>query len=323
VYENPSTDVRNLKKPESMEEKIEKLNELRKKRNAVILAHYYQDAEIQDAADYLGDSLALAQAAKKTDADVILFCGVHFMAETAKILNPSKTVILPDLDAGCSLADAAPKEEFKKWVEEHSDHTVISYINCSADVKAMSDIICTSSNAMKIVNSLPPNEKICFAPDKYLGAYIAKQTGRDMVLWNGSCQVHEMFSELEVLNLINKFPEAEVLAHPECPENILNYADFIGSTTGILNRAVESKKKDFIILTEPGIIHQIKLKAPDKNYHAVPNLEGCSCNDCPHMKLNTIDKMIAALENLEPEITMDEELRQAALKPLERMLELS
>jgi len=306
-----------------MEGKLEKLNRLRKERNAVILAHYYQDAEIQDVADYLGDSLALAQAAKATDADVILFCGVHFMAETAKILNPTKTVILPDLNAGCSLADAAPKDEFRKWVDAHPDHTVISYINCSADVKSMSDIICTSSNAMKIVNSLPADAKICFAPDKYLGSYISKQTGRDMVLWDGSCQVHVIFSELEVINLMNKYPEAEVLAHPECPENILNYADYIGSTTGILNRAVESNKKDFIILTEPGIIHQIKLKAPEKNYYAVPNLEGCSCNDCPYMKLNTIDKMIAALEHLQPEILMDEDLRLRALKPLERMLELS
>jgi quinolinate synthase len=310
-------------KSKAMESKIEKLNRLKKERNAVILAHYYQDAIIQDVADVLGDSLALAQAARKAEADVILFCGVHFMAETAKILNPTKKVIIPDMNAGCSLADSAPADEFRNWIDAHPGHTVISYINCSADVKAMSDIICTSSNAMKIVNSLPQDEKICFAPDKYLGSYIMKQTGRKMELWNGSCQVHELFSEIAIVNLMNEHPEAEVLAHPECPENILNYADYIGSTTGILNHAVGSDKSEFIILTEPGIIHQIELKAPDKKYYAVPNLDGCSCNDCPHMKLNTIDKMIAALENLGPEIIMNEELRLRALKPLERMLELS
>ena len=306
-----------------METKIEKLNQLRKQRNAVILAHYYQEDEIQDLADFLGDSLALAQAAKKTNADVILFCGVHFMAETAKILNPTKTVLIPDKDAGCSLADSAPPDKFKAWVDAHPDHTVISYINCSADVKAMSDIIVTSSNAQKIIESLPKDEKICFAPDKYLGSYIMKQTGRDMVLWDGSCEVHEQFSEIELINLTNKYPDAEILAHPECPQQLLNYADFVGSTTGIINRALNSDKNEFIILTEPGVIHQIKLKAPEKKYHTVPNLNGCDCNNCPYMKLNTIDKMIAALENLEPEITMKEELRLKALKPLEKMLELS
>ncbi len=306
-----------------METKIEKLNRLRKERNAIILAHYYQEAEIQDIADFLGDSLALAQAAKETDADVILFCGVHFMAETAKILNPTKTVLIPDMEAGCSLADSAPPAKFKEWVEAHSDHTILSYINCTADVKAMSDIIVTSSNSVKIVNSLPSNEKICFAPDKYLGSYVMKQTGRDMVLWDGSCEVHEQFSEIELLNLMSKYPEADVLAHPECPQTLLDYADFVGSTTGILNYATNSNKKEFIILTEPGIIHQIELKAPDKKYYSVPNIDGCDCNNCPYMKLNTIDKMIAALETLEPEIIMDEEIRLRALKPLERMLELS
>jgi quinolinate synthase len=306
-----------------METKIEKLNRLRKERNAVILAHYYQEAEIQAVADFLGDSLVLAQAAKKTDADVILFCGVHFMAETAKILNPDKIVIIPDMDAGCSLADSAPADKFKAWVDEHKDHTIISYINCTADVKAMSDIIVTSSNAVKIVNSLPPDEKICFAPDKYLGDFVMKQTGRDMVLWDGSCEVHEQFSEIELLNLMNKHPEAAVLAHPECPQALLDYADFVGSTTGILNYATKSDKKEFIILTEPGIIHQIELKAPEKKYYSVPNLDGCDCNNCPYMKLNTIDKMIGALENLEPRIEMDEDIRLRALKPLERMLELS
>lgn len=306
-----------------MNELIEKLNKLRKERNAVILAHYYQEPIIQDVADFLGDSLALAQTAKKTDADVILFCGVHFMAETAKILNPEKIVLIPDLNAGCSLADSAPPEKFAEWVAAHPEHTVISYINCSAAVKAMSDIICTSSNAVKIVNSVPKGTPICFAPDKYLGNYVIKQTGRDMVLWDGSCQVHEIFSELEVIKLSNKFPEAEVIAHPECPENILNYADFIGSTTSLLNYSVKSEAREFIVLTETGIIHQMQLKAPHKKFYPVPNVNGCSCNDCPFMKLNTLEKMVNALETLEPQIILPEDIRLKALKPLERMLELS
>ena len=303
--------------------KIDKLNRLRKERNAVILAHYYQDPEIQDIADFNGDSLALAQIAKQTNADVILFCGVHFMAETAKILNPEKIVIIPDMKAACSLADSAPKDEFAKWISEHPGHTVISYINCSSDVKAMSDIICTSSNASKIVNSVPKEVPILFAPDKYLGNYLIKKLGREMVLWNGSCQVHEIFSEREVINLMNKYPEAAVLAHPECPENILAYADFIGSTTAIINAGATWKEKDFIILTEPGVIHQMKKLAPEKNFIPVSSLEGCSCNECPYMRLNTIDKMITALETLQPQINIDEALRIRAAKPLEKMLELS
>lgn len=306
-----------------MLEKIEKLNRLRKERNAIILAHYYQDSEIQDTADFLGDSLALAQAAKSTNADVILFCGVHFMAETAKILNPEKIVLLPDLEAGCSLADSAPADEFQKWVDEHKDHTVISYINCSTQVKAMSDIICTSSNAEKIIESIPKDQKICFAPDKHLGSFLKKKTGRDMELWNGSCQVHEVFSEQALIDTMQQNPFALVLAHPECPEHLLGYADYIGSTTGILNFATKCDSTEFIILTEPGIMHQLEKNAPGKQFHTIANLEGCSCNNCPHMKLNTIDKMIAALEILEPRIEIDEELRIKALKPLERMLELS
>ena len=304
-------------------ELLEKLNRLRKERNAVILAHYYQEADIQDIADFLGDSLALAQKAKQTDADVILFCGVHFMAETAKILNPEKTVIIPDLEAGCSLAESAPPEKFKKWVEDHSDHTVISYINCTAHVKALSDLICTSSNAVKIVESVPEDKPICFAPDKYLGRFVMKQTGRDMVLWDGTCQVHEIFSEKEVMNLMNKYPDADVLAHPECPANVLDYADYIGSTSGIIKTAKESDKKQFIIATEPGILHHMRKEAPGKEFISVPNLDGCACNECPYMKLNTLEKMVRALETLQPEITMDEELRLRAKKPLERMLELS
>lgn len=306
-----------------MIQKIEKLNKLRKERNAVILAHYYQDSTIQDVADFMGDSLALAQAAKKTDADVILFCGVHFMAETAKILNPDKIVVIPDMNAGCSLADSAPKDEFRAWIDRHPNHTVISYINCSSDVKAMSDLICTSSNAEKIVNSVPADKPILFAPDKYLGNYLIKKLGRNMTLWNGSCQVHEIFSEQELITLMNKFPDAYVLAHPECPENILDYADYVGSTTNIIKVGTERPEKDLIIITEPGVIHQMKKIAPDKNYIPLASNEGCSCNECPYMRLNTIDKMIAALETLEPQIIMDEDLRKRAAVPLERMLELS
>ncbi len=301
----------------------EKLFELKEKRNAIILAHYYQNKEIQEVADFLGDSLALARNAKKTDADVILFCGVHFMAETAKILNPTKTVILPDMDAGCSLADNTPADKFKAWVDAHPDHIVISYINCSTEVKALSDIICTSSNAMKMVQSVPKDKKICFAPDKYLGAYVQRQTGREMVIWDGSCEVHEVFSEQALIDLMGKYPSAEVLAHPECPGNILDYADYIGSTSGIISTANSSDKKEFIIVTEPGIINTLEKQMPDKIFHAVPNLEGCSCNECPYMKLNTIPKMVKALETLTPEIIIEEKLRLRALKPLERMLELS
>jgi quinolinate synthase len=306
-----------------METKADKINRLKKEKNAIILAHYYQEAEIQDVADFLGDSLALAQAAKKTDADIIVFAGVHFMAETAKILNPTKIVLLPDLNAGCSLADNTPADKFKQWIDEHPNHTVISYINCSTEVKAMSDVICTSSNAEKIVNSLPKDEKILFAPDKYLGKHVMKKTGRELVLWDGSCEVHTVFSELELINLMNKYPNAEVLAHPECPENILAYADFIGSTSGIIKRSVESDSKEFIILTEPGIIHQLEKKTEGKIFYTVPNLDGCSCNNCPYMKLNTLDKIISALENLEPQIHIEENLRLKALKSIERMLELS
>lgn len=306
-----------------MDDKLKRLFELKEEKNAVILAHYYQDPVIQDIADFMGDSLALAQNAQKVEADVILFCGVHFMAETAKILNPTKTVLVPDMAAGCSLADSAPADKFLEWKEAHPDHLVISYINCTADVKALSDIICTSSNAEKIVASIPKEQKICFAPDKYLGNHIIKQTGRDMVLWDGACQVHQEFSEIEVVNLMNKYPDAEVLAHPECPENILAYADMIGSTSKIINRAKVSDKKQFIVLTESGIIHEMRKQAPDKEYIPVPNLDGCACNECPYMRLNTIDKMIAALENMSPAIEMEENLRIAAEKPLLKMLELS
>ena len=289
----------------------------------MILAHYYQDPNIQDVADFMGDSLALAQYAVKTDADVILFCGVHFMCETAKILNPDKRVILPDKNAGCSLADSAPPQKFKAWVDAHPDHTVITSINCSAGVKAASDIICTSSNAEKIINSLPQDEKIIFAPDKYLGAYLQKKTGRDLLLWNGSCQVHEIFSERELIRLKTRHPRALVLAHPECDENILRHSDHIGSTTSIIKFAHDSNLEKFIIATEPGVIHQMEKESPQKTFIPLPSNDGCACNECPHMRLNTIEKMVTALETMEPEIILSEELRLQALAPLERMLALS
>ena len=306
-----------------MNDIFSKIQKLKAQRNAVILAHYYQDPDIQDVADFMGDSLALAQYAKKTDADVILFCGVHFMCETAKILNPEKTVILPDLDAGCSLADSAPTEKFRAWLDANPDHTVISYINCSADVKGMSDIICTSSNAEKIIKSLPQDEKIIFAPDKFLGGYLNKKTGRNMLLWDGSCQVHEIFSEKELVKLKVRYPNSKVLAHPECDEKILLHADFIGSTTAIINYAKNSKEEEFIIATEPGVIHQMQKQNPQKRFIPLPSNDGCACNECPHMRLNTLEKMVNALETLSPQIYMSEDKRLAALKPLERMLELS
>tara|TARA_Y100000758_G_scaffold170012_1_gene120850 strand:+ start:21 stop:944 length:924 start_codon:yes stop_codon:yes gene_type:complete len=302
---------------------LSKLESLKKERNAVILAHYYQDPDIQDVADFVGDSLALAKYAVKTGADVILFCGVHFMCETAKILNPDKRVILPDMDAGCSLADSAPPQRFKAWVDSHPDHTVITYINCSARVKAASDIICTSSNAEKIINSLPEDKKIIFAPDKYLGAFLQKKTGRDLLLWDGSCQVHEIFSERELIRLKTRNPDALVLAHPECDENILRHSDHIGSTTSIIKFASESNLEKFIIATEPGVIHQMEKESPNKTFIPLPTNDGCACNECPHMRLNTIEKMVTALETMSPEIILSEDYRLKALAPLEKMLALS
>ena len=301
----------------------EKILKLKNEKNAVILAHYYQDPDIQDIADYMGDSLALAKYAQKTNADIILFCGVHFMCETAKILNPEKIVILPDLNAGCSLADSAPPAEFKQWINKYPDHTVISYINCSAEIKSMSDIICTSSNAEKIINSLPEDEKIIFAPDKYLGKYLQKKLNRNLKLWDGACQVHVIFSEKELIKLAIRYPKAKLLAHPECDDNILKHADHIGSTTSIINFAKNNSAEQFIIATEPGVIHQMQKQNPSKQFIPLPNNEGCACNECPHMRLNTLEKMYQALDSLNPEITLSEELRLKALKPLERMMELS
>ena len=299
------------------------IEKLKKEKNAIILAHYYQEPDIQDVADYIGDSLGLAQKAEKTDAAIIVFAGVHFMAETAKILNPSKKVLLPDLNAGCSLSDSAPPPLFKLFKEKHPDHKVITYINCSAGIKALSDIICTSSNAQKIVESLPEHQPIIFAPDKNLGAYINKQTGRKMVLWNGACMVHEIFSLEKITKLKIRHPQAKVIAHPECEEAVLNVADYIGSTTGLLKFTKTDAATSFIVATETGILHQMQKTSPDKTFIPAPPNNSCACNDCPHMKLNTLEKLYLCLKYEKPEILMDEELRLAAKKPIDEMLRIS
>jgi quinolinate synthase len=299
------------------------INKLKKEKNAIILAHYYQDADLQDVADYIGDSLGLSQEAEKTKADIIVFAGVHFMAETAKILNPSKKVLLPDLNAGCSLADSCLPEPFQKFKEQYPDHIVITYVNCSADIKALSDIICTSSNAVKIVESLPKTQKIIFAPDKNLGRYVMQQTGRDMVLWNGSCMVHEIFSKEKLIKLKHRYPNAKVIAHPECESHILEQADFIGSTTALLNYSIKSKDLEFIVATEPGILHQMQKSAPSKTFISCPPTNSCACNDCPHMKLNTIEKLYNCLKYETPELLIPAEISMKALLPIQRMLEIS
>ena len=296
---------------------------LKREMNAVILAHYYQDSEIQDLADFVGDSLQLSQQAATTQADVIVFAGVLFMAETAKILNPSKLVLLPDLNAGCSLADGCPAPLFKAFRERYPDHVAVTYINCSAEVKALSDIICTSSNSEKIIRQIPPEKSILFAPDQYLGRYVMKQTGREMVLWPGSCIVHEMFSEKSLVQLKERHPGALVLAHPECPDSILRHADYVGSTTGILNFATHNPASEFIVATESGILHQMMKACPEKTFISAPGEGGCSCSECPHMKLNTMEKLYLCMRDRKPEITLDEDLRKRALKPILRMLEMS
>jgi len=301
----------------------EEIQRMKKNLNAVILAHYYQESEIQDVADFIGDSLQLSQQAAKTSADVIVFAGVHFMAETAKILNPSKQVLLPDLKAGCSLAEGCPPHLFRHFREKYSDHIVISYINCSAEIKAMSDIICTSSNAEKIINQIPPDQPIIFAPDQNLGRYLIKKTGRNLVLWSGICIVHEMFSERKLVQLKVLHPRARVLAHPECEPRVLQHADFIGSTSGILNYVKQSPDDEFIIATEPGIIHQMEKACPNKTFIPAPPEGDCACNQCPYMKLNTLEKLYLCMRNRAPEITLDEGLRLRALRPIQRMLEMS
>jgi len=296
---------------------------LKRERNAILLAHYYQENEVQDLADVIGDSLQLAQAAKKTAADVIVFCGVHFMAETAKILNPSKIVVLPDLKAGCSLADGCPIDRFRAWQARHPGAVTISYINCSAEVKAASDLICTSSNAEKIVNSVPVGTKILFAPDRNLGRYVAQKTGRDLVIWQGVCVVHETFSQRKLVALKERHPDAAIIAHPECEQPVLEMAEFIGSTSALLNYAVASPKQTFIVATESGILHQMQQKAPHKTFIPAPPEANCACNECPYMRLNTLEKLYLCLRDLTPRIEMSEELRRAAEKPIDRMLALS
>lgn len=299
------------------------VEELKKELNAVVLAHYYQEGDIQDVADYLGDSLGLSQQAAKTDADVIVFAGVHFMAETAKILNPDKLVLLPDLEAGCSLAESCPPQEFAKFKEKYPDHLVVSYINCTAEIKAMSDIICTSSNAVKIINQIPENKGIIFAPDRNLGRYVMQQTGRDLVLWQGSCIVHETFSEKAIVQLKTTHPQAEIIAHPECEEPVLRHANYVGSTTALLKYCQDTSQQEFIVATEPGIIHQMQKVAPEKTFIPAPAMNNCACNECPYMRLNTLEKLYLAMKHRQPEVYLPEDIRVAALKPIQKMLEMS
>lgn len=299
------------------------IEKLKKEKNAILLAHYYQEPDIQDVADYIGDSLGLAQQAEKTKADMIVFAGVHFMAETAKILNPSKKVVIPDLKAGCSLSDSCPPALFKKFKDQHPDHVVVSYINCSAGIKALSDVIVTSSNARAIVESFPKDQKIIFAPDKNLGAYINKVTGRNMLLWNGACMVHEIFSLEKITKLKTRHPNAKLIAHPECEEPVLRLADYIGSTTGLLKYTQTDSSQEYIVATETGILHQMIKASPAKTFIPAPPENNCACNDCPHMKRNTLEKIYLCMKYEQPDINMDEQLRLAALKPIQRMLDIS
>jgi len=302
---------------------LQEISELRREKNAIILAHFYQIPEIQDLADFVGDSLQLSQEAVKTNADIIVFAGVHFMAETAKILNPGKKVLLPDLNAGCSLADSCPADQFRDFIQQHPDHVVISYVNSSAEVKAMSDVICTSSNAVKIVESFDKNQKIIFAPDRNLGNYINSLTGRNMVIWQGVCEVHDIIKTEAIINLKIKYPEAKLIAHPECKAVILELADYIGSTSGLLEFTKKDPARKFIVATETGILHQMKKYSPDKEFMIVPTDETCSCNDCPYMKMNTLPKLLDCLNYEKPEIILPAELIEKAKIPILRMLELS
>jgi len=302
----------------------DEIDRLRREKNAVILAHYYQEPEIQDLADYVGDSLGLARRAVDTDAAIIVFAGVHFMAETAKIVNPEKRVLLPDLNAGCSLADTCPADEFAAFIADHPGHIVISYINCSAATKALTDVIVTSSNAKHIIDQIPRDQPIIFAPDRNLGRYLARETGRsDMVIWDGVCIVHETFSEKKLIGLKARYPDAPVLAHPECEEVILRHADYIGSTSNIRRHASDNSATRFIVATEEGILHQMRKDNPGKEFIAAPPESGCACNHCPHMRLNTVEKLYLCLEHEMPQIEMDESIRLRALRPIERMLEMS
>lgn len=302
---------------------FEEIEKLKKEKNAVILAHYYQEGDIQDIADFVGDSLALAQKAANTDADIILFAGVEFMAETAKILSPQKKVLLPDLNAGCSLAESCPADEFARFKEDRPDHIVISYVNCSAEVKALTDIVCTSSNAVQIIESLPQEQKIIFGPDRNLGAYLEKKTGREMAIWDGSCMVHEIFSLEKIIHLKAENPDAQIIAHPECEAELLEHAAFIGSTAALLRYSKESSCSTFIVATESGIIHQMQKEAPEKTFIPAPPNNTCACNDCPHMRLNTLEKLYNCLKYELPEMILPEELIGAAKQPIVKMLEIS
>ncbi|MEM1368639.1 MAG: quinolinate synthase NadA [Cyanobacteria bacterium P01_H01_bin.15] len=296
---------------------------LKSELNAVILAHYYQEPGIQDIADYIGDSLGLSRQAANTDADTIVFAGVHFMAETAKILNPDKLVLLPDIDAGCSLADSCPADKFSAFKAAHLEHLVVSYINCTAEIKALSDIICTSSNAVHIIEQIPVDQPIIFAPDRNLGRYVMQQTGRDLLLWDGSCIVHETFSEKRILEQRLAHPAAELIAHPECEEPVLHQADYIGSTTALLKYITDSRKETFIVATEPGIIHQMQKVEPKKHFVPAPSVSNCNCNECPYMRLNTLEKLYLSLKNRAPEVIIPEPIRRAAYRPIQRMLDMS
>ncbi|MBK8347722.1 MAG: quinolinate synthase NadA [Saprospiraceae bacterium] len=302
---------------------VEEINKLKKEKNAIILAHYYQESEIQDVADYIGDSLGLSQKAESTEADMIVFAGVHFMAETAKMLNPTKKVVLPDLKAGCSLADSCPAPIFKKFKEKYPDHVVVSYINCTAELKTLTDICCTSSNAEAIINSIPKDKGIIFAPDKNLGAYLVKKTGRDMILWNGACMVHEIFSHEKITKLMVRHPEAKFIAHPECEAHILNMAHFIGSTTQLLKYTQNDPSDTFIVATESGILHQMELASPHKTFIPAPPTNNCACNDCPHMKRNTMEKLYLSMKYELPEIILEDWVIEKGRKCIDAMLEVS
>lgn len=302
---------------------FEEIERLKKEKNAIILAHYYQEAEIQDIADYIGDSLGLSQQAAKTDADIIVFAGVHFMAETAKMLSPSKKVLLPDLKAGCSLADSCPPHLFRKFKEKYPDHVVVSYINCTAELKTLTDICCTSTNAVQVIESIPKDKGIIFAPDINLGRYLVKKTGRDMVLWNGSCMVHEIFSGEKITKLMLRHPEAKFIAHPECEAHILDKADYIGSTSGLLKYTQENEAKEFIVATESGILHQMQKASPDKMFIPAPPNNTCACNECPHMRLNTLEKLYLCMKHELPEIELPEWVIEQGVPSIDRMLEVS
>lgn len=302
---------------------VDAINKLKKEKNAVILAHYYQESEIQDVADFIGDSLGLSQKAAKTDADIIVFAGVHFMAETAKMLSPHKKVLLPDLKAGCSLADSCPPALFRKFKAQHPDHVVVSYINCTAELKTLTDICCTSTNAVQIIESIPPDQPIIFAPDKNLGAYLIKKTGRDMLLWNGACMVHEIFSQERIAKLRHRHPNAKFIAHPECEEPILAQADFIGSTTGLLKYTINSEATEFIVATEAGILHQMQKSSPHKTFIPAPPENNCACNDCPHMKRNTLEKLFLCMQYELPEITLPDWVIRDGRACIDRMMEIS